>query len=88
MLQQANRTTARAIPETTEQPYQGPPHTQLTRIQDNPTHTQSYPPPKKEPYPATTGHTKQQKAKTAIKPSNNIDPLQKAAPKKEETQQQ
>ena len=56
-LRQANRKTARAIPETTEQPYQGPPHTQLTRIQDNPTHTQSYPPPKKEPYPATTGHT-------------------------------
>ena len=38
-------------------PYQGPPLTQLTRKQDGPTHTQNHPPPKKEPYPATTGHT-------------------------------
>jgi hypothetical protein len=47
----------------------------------NLTHIQNYPPLKTEPHPAATGHTKQQNATTAIKPSRNNDPLQKAASK-------
>jgi hypothetical protein len=57
----------------------------ITGNQVSPTHIQSYPPPKTEPHPAATGRTKQQNATTAIKPSRNNDPLQKAPSKEEET---